>query len=410
MHYRFLGKVLPVLFLTVGFLSCSPEDDPSVKPEDNRFTKVVLTEGMDEPMEMTFLPNNRVLIVERKGGVKIFDENTGEMTLVATIPVNTKYTNKAGVVREAEEGLMGVIAHPDYATNNWVYLYYADPTDSKHVLARYELKGNELVESSKKIVLEVPTQRQECCHTGGGMVFDVEGNLYLTVGNNTVNPREGSSNLDERPGMENADDQRAPGNTNDLRGKILRIKVAEDGSYTIPEGNLYPQGTEGTRPEIYAQGLRNPYRIAVDQKNGFLYWGEVGPDANNDSLDVKGPRGYDEVNQARKAGHFGWPYTIGNNFAYREFNYETGQTGQAFDIAGPENNSPNNTGLKKLPPVEPAFIWYPYAVSPDFPQLGTGGRNAMAGPVYYSDMYPAETRMPDYFGTMCRVFGHQCQE
>ena len=123
----------------------------------------------------------------------------------------------------------------------------------------------------------------------------------------------------------------------------------------------------------------------------------MGPDANNDSLAVKGPRGYDEVNQARKAGHFGWPYLIGNNYAYTEFNYETGETGPSFDPAGPTNNSPNNTGLNKLPAVEPAFIWYPYAASPDFPQLGTGGRNAMAGPVYYSDMYPSETRMPDYY-------------
>ncbi|NBP29919.1 MAG: PKD domain-containing protein, partial [Flavobacteriia bacterium] len=104
-----------------------------------------------------------------------------------------------------------------------------------------------------------------------------------------------------------------------------------------------------------------------------------------------------EINQARKAGHFGWPYLIGNNYPYTEFNYETGQVGPAFDPTGPVNNSPNNTGLKKLPPVEPAFIWYPYAVSPDFPQLGTGGRNAMAGPVYYADMYPSDTRMPDYF-------------
>ena len=73
----------------------------------------------------------------------------------------------------------------------------------------------------------------------------------------------------------------------------------------------------GTRPEIYVQGNRNPYRISVDQKNSFLYWGEVGPDANNDSLDTRGPRGYDEVNQARKAGYFGWPLFVGNNYPYQ---------------------------------------------------------------------------------------------
>src|SRR5690606_14865100 len=71
--------------------------------------------------------------------------------------------------------------------------------------------------------------------------------------------------------------------------------------------------------------------------------------------------------------------------------------GHAFDPAKPVNLSRNNTGLKELPPAQPAFIWYPYDVSPDFPQVGTGGRNAMAGPVYYSDLYPENTRLPDYF-------------
>ncbi|OOG76817.1 PQQ-dependent sugar dehydrogenase [Algoriphagus sp. A40] len=369
-----------LLFLILGFLSCKREEVSTIKPDDNRFTKVVLTEGMDEPMEMTFLPENRVLIVERKGGVKIFDEKTGEMTLVATIPVNTKYTNKEGVIREAEEGLMGVIAHPDYATNNWIYMYYADSADAKHVLARWELKGNELVASSKKVIMEVPTQRQECCHTGGGMVFDPEGNLYLTVGNNTVNPREGSSNLDERPGMENSDDQRAPGNTNDLRGKILRIHPEDDGTYTIPEGNLFPVGTEKTKPEIYTMGHRNAWRPTIDSKTGFLYWGEVGPDASVDS--IWGPKGYDEFNQAKGPGFFGWPYFIGDNFPYNRHNHADSSYGAPYDVNNPMNESVNNTGLKELPKPVPAMIYYPYGVSEVFPQLGSSGRSATGGPVF----------------------------
>jgi cytochrome c len=144
-------------------------------------------------------------------------------------------------------------------------------------------------------------------------------------------------------------------------------------------------------------GDRNPYRISVDQKNGRLYWGEVGPDAPNDSFQTRGPRGYDEVNQARKAGFYGWPFFAGNNYAYRQYNYLTGVSGPAFDPTKPENPSPNNTGLTELPPAQPAFIWYPYALSPEFPELGTGGRNAMAGPVYYSDLYSAATRYPDYY-------------
>lgn len=372
------------ILISIGIFSCEKSetfDDPSIKPDENRFTKVVLAEGMDEPMEMTFLPGDRILFVERKGGVKILDEKTGEVTLVATIPVNTKYTNKEGRVREAEEGLMGVIAHPDFEKNHWVYLYYADPVDTQHVLARYELDGNTLKEETKKTLLVVPTQREECCHTGGGMVFDQEGNLYLTVGNNTVNPRTGSSNLDERPGFESSDDQRAPGNTNDFRGKILRIHPEDDGTYTIPEGNLFPIGTEKTKPEIYTMGHRNPWRPTLDSETGYLYWGEVGPDASIDS--IWGPKGYDEFNQAKGPGFFGWPYFIGNNRPYNRHDLATETYGAPFDVNMPVNESVNNTGLRELPtPVVPAFIWYPYGASEEFPMLGSSGRSATGGPVF----------------------------
>ncbi len=81
----------------------------------------------------------------------------------------------------------------------------------------------------------------------------------------------------------------------------------------------------------------------------------------------------------------------------RPMDYATGKTGEPFDAARPINQSRNNTGLEQLPPAQPAFIWYPYAPSKDFPEVGTGGRNAMAGPVYYVDDYPKKTRYPDYF-------------
>src|SRR5690606_7034855 len=230
--------------------------------------------------------------------------------------------------------------------------------------------------------------------------------LYLSTGDNSTpfdqpDPStyksHGFAPLDSRAGYEQYDVRRSAGNTNDLRGKILRIDVQNDGTYAIPEGNLFAEGTAKTRPEIYVMGNRNPYRISVDQKTGFLYWGEVGPDAANDSLATRGPRGYDEVNQAREAGSFGWPFFIGNNYAYRAFDSVTGQPGEFFDPQRPENNSPNNTGLPALPPAQPAYIWYPYAASGDFPQVGTGGRNAMAGPVYYTDLFPKSTRYPDYY-------------
>lgn len=354
-------------------------------------------------MEMTLLKDGRVLFVERKGALKQFDPNTGTIKTLATIPVNTKYTNAKGQKREAEEGLMGLVHDPNFEKNHWIYMYYADPDKTQHVLARWELKGEELVESSKKVMLEVPTQREECCHTGGGMVFDKSGNLFLTVGNNTSNSgSDGYANLDERKGWEYWDDQRGAGNTNSLTGKILRITPQPDASYTIPKGNLYetlPNNGDGlVKKEIYTMGHRNPWRPTVDSKTGYLYWGEVGPDASNDG--EQGPRGYDEFNQAKKASNFGWPYFIGDNKAYTDWDFETkkARPNSKYDPANPINDSPNNTGLKQLPPAQKAFIWYPYGISEDFPLVGSSGRSATGGPVFRKADFPNGQRVfPSYY-------------
>jgi len=390
-------RISAFLLSTLGIVASSYGQ--STPPEENRFTKSILTEKLDEPMEMTFLPDKRVLFVERKGNLKAYDPKTREVSVLAAIPVNTKYTNRQGQVREAEEGLMGLIADPNYAQNHWIYMYYADPAEKKHVLARWELKGDELVEASKKTIIEVPTQREECCHTGGGMVFDKAGNLYLTTGNNTSNSNsDGYANLDERPNQSTWDDQRGAASTDDLRGKILRITPQPNGSYKIPKGNLFPAGTPKTRPEIYTMGHRNPWRPSIDSKTGFLYWGEVGPDASQDS--ERGPRGYDEFNQAKKAGNFGWPYFIGNNKVYADWDFETNKVkaNSKFDPAKPINDSPNNTGLKELPPAQKAFVWYPYANSPEFPLVGSSGRSATGGPVFRkADFKNAPRSFPDYY-------------
>lgn len=394
----FFAFVLLAVALPLTWLGFTLQKDPAedVKPDDNRFTKTILAEKFDEPMAMTYLPGSKVLIVERKGGVKIYDPESDTVKLVTKLPVNTQYTNKKGQKREAEEGLMGVIVHPKYKDNHWIYMYYADPDDKKHVLARWELANDKLVENTKKVMLEIPTQREECCHTGGGMAWDPQGNLYLTVGNNTVNPQSGTSNLNELPDMENSDDQRTAGNTNDLRGKILRIHPENDGTYTIPEGNLFPKGTDKTKPEIYTMGHRNPWRPSIDSKTGYLYWGEVGPDASNDT--ELGPRGYDEFNQAKKAGNFGWPYFQGDNLPYNDYDYATKKVGAPFDPEKPVNDSKNNTGLRELPPAQKAFIWYPYGMSEKFPLVGSSGRSATGGPVYHRSDFPDAVRpFPSYY-------------
>ena len=383
-----------------------------IPPDADRFTKKVLVEGeFFEPTEMAVLPNNDVLIAQRRGEIMLYSNETQELKQVAFLDVYHKTLNTPGV--NAEEGLMGLQKDPDYANNHWIYAYYA-PTGDKWVnrLSRFKYKDGVFDLDSEQVILEVESQREICCHTGGSIAFGGDGLLYLSTGDNSTPFDEpsapyvnkGYAPLNDLPGKEQYDARRSSGNTNDLRGKILRIKVNEDGSYDIPKGNLFPQGTEKTRPEIYTMGHRNPYRISVDPKNGYLYWGDVGPDAGEDDLANRGPRGYDEVGQARQAGNYGWPLFIADNKAYLDYDYATGESGAAFDPEKPINDSRNNTGLRELPPAQPAMIFYPYAPTQDFPQVGTGGRNAMAGPVYYSDLYEGENKLPDYYDGKVMIY------
>lgn len=378
-------------------------------PEENRFTKNVLTSGeFFEPTEMTILPDLNILIAQRRGEIMYFNQTTRKLTQAGFLRVYYK-TELPNV--NAEEGVLGICADPDFVNNHYVYVYYSPADTSVNRLSRFKFENNVLDSASEKIILQLYSQRNICCHTGGSIAFGPGNLLYLSTGDNSTPFDEPGQKyvtnsyapLDDRPGHLQYDGRRTSANTNDLRGKILRFKLNPDGTYTIPEGNLFKPGTPKTRPEIFAMGTRNPYRISVDRKNGFLYWGEVGPDANNDDPN-RGPRGYDEINQAKKAGNFGYPMFVGNNYPYRLYNYETGEFGPAFDPAKPVNNSRNNTGLKDLPPAQPAFIWYPYAKSPDFPSMGSGGRNAMAGPIYYNEFYPKATRFPDYYNNKFFIY------
>jgi cytochrome c len=368
------------------------------RPEENRFSKVVLKEKLDEPVELSVLNDGRILFIQRHGAVRLYNIETKELKTIATIPVSHLYKNKAGKETEAEDGLMGLNKDPNFAQNHWVYLFYSSTKGSYNQLSRFTMRGDELLLDSEKEMLKVETQREECCHTGGSIAWDKSGNLYLSTGDNT-NPHgsDGYSPSDERADRSAWDAQKSSANTDDLRGKIIRIKPNTEGGYAIPEGNLFPVGTPKTRPEIYTMGHRNPYRISVDQKTGYVYWGEVGPDAQKPDS-TRGPAGQDELGQARKAGNFGWPHFVGDNKAYNKFDFAASKSLEKWNAEKPINTSPNNTGLTELPPAQKAYVWYPYGDSKEFPLVGSGGRNAMAGPVFYSDAFPkADRAFPKYY-------------
>jgi cytochrome c len=373
----------------------------TVKPDDSRFTKVVLAQRIEEPMQFQILKDGKVLYAERKGKLKMYDPATQKISVIHEFAVSTKYVSQTGEVSEAEDGFQGVILDPDFYKNHYIYVYYSPAgSESKNTLERYTWAGKgPLVASSRKTILDVPVQRFECCHVGGGMVFDKDKNLYLSTGDNTFSrASDGFSPLDERPGMSTQDSQKGSSNTNDLRGKILRIHPEPDGTYTIPKGNLFAKGTPKTRPEIYTMGNRNPWRLTVDSKTGYLYWGEVGPDGSVDDFEKRGPQSYDEFNQAKKAGNYGWPYFIGNSFPYHRYNFATKETGPLFDPEHPVNTSPNNTGLTDLPPTTAPFLWYSKQQSKEFPLLGSGGNSAVGGPIFHAvDFSNAPQLYPSYY-------------
>jgi cytochrome c len=369
------------------------------QPEENRFTQTILDEKLYEPTELAVTNDGRVFYAERHGKVRIYNPKTKpSIKTVAEVPVYDKH----------EYGLMGVGLDPNFDTNHWIYLYYSpvtNPSDTAQRLSRFVFdEAKQMIDlSSEKVVMRVPVKRTDCCHTGGSIDWDNAGNLYLATGDDT-NPfaSDGYGPMDNRPNRAGWDARATSSNTNDLRGKILRIKPNNDGTYGIPAGNLFaetPENLGKVRPEIYCMGTRNSYRLSVDRHTGYVYWGDVGPDAGENS-EKFGPRGHDEVNQARKAGYHGWPLFIADNRPYRQRNFENNETSNAFDPLKPINDSPHNTGLRELPAATKAFIYYPYVESPEFGAIvNKGGRNAMAGPVFYAEDYDknSKVKFPEYY-------------
>ncbi|PWU51939.1 glycosyl hydrolase [Micromonospora sp. S4605] len=415
------AALLPALVLVAAGLTAPAAPvaaAPAAAPPDSSFQKVTLNDYPGEPMSLAVLPDLRVLHTSRTGEVRIHDPRTGLNTLAADVPV----------YEHDEEGLQGIAIDPDFTRNKWVYLYYSPPMDTpvddpatpdvnegdaplvgteadwqrfRGVLrlSRFKLDGMRLDLRTEQKIIDVPTDRGICCHVGGQIDFDSAGNLYLSTGDDT-NPffSDGYTPIDERADRNPAfDAQRTSANTNDLRGKLLRIRVKPGGGYRVPPGNLFRPGTPKTRPEIYAMGLRNPFRFAVDRRTDDVYLADYSPDAGSADPD-RGPAGHGRWMLVDKPANYGWPYCVTPTMPYRDYDFATGTPGGYFDCRRPVNDSPHNTGQRRLPPVEAPQVWYPSAPSGEFPQLGTGGIGPMAGPAYdYDGRSTSRVRWPAYY-------------
>jgi len=233
--------------------------------------------GFSSPVEITNCGDNRLFVVEQEGLIKILNPN-GTTNSTPFLNV-TSLTNASG-----EQGLLGLAFHPDYTSNGYFYINYTN-LNGNTVIARYSVStGNPNVASpSGTILLTIPQPYSN--HNGGTLKFGPDGYLYIGMGD----------------GGSAGDPENRAQNTNELLGKMLRIDVNSGSPYGIPPNNPYV-GVAGA-DEIWAIGLRNPWKFSFDRQNGDLWIADVGQNL------------YEEVNRASstEAGlNYGWRCYEGN--------------------------------------------------------------------------------------------------
>ncbi|CAN5180776.1 PQQ-dependent sugar dehydrogenase [soil metagenome] len=232
----------------------------------------VLT-GLSSPVLVTHARDRskRQFIVEQTGRIRV--RAPGASTTSVFLDLSTK------IIAGGERGLLGLAFHPQFATNARFFVNYTRASDGATVIAEYRAGANPTVTAASEIVLMTIAQ-PFANHNGGMVEFGPDGFLYIGMGDG------GSAN---DPG------NRAQ-NINDLLGKMLRIDVDHPANglpYSSPAGNPYV-GAQSGRPEIFAIGLRNPFRFSFDRLSGALYAGDVGQGA------------VEEIDIITAGGNYGW--------------------------------------------------------------------------------------------------------
>jgi cytochrome c len=300
-----------------------------------------------EPMKLAFdmdaSGNVSVYFTQRMGLLRKYDPVKKATVDIADF---SKYPNFTTKFSGGSDGLLGVAVDPAFKTNHWIYLYISTNVDWR--VSRFTLSGDVLDMATEKTLIKIPMTPLSP-HPGGALAFDKNGYLWITTG-------------EDGKGMPAA-------TTNNLIGKILRIKPTAEGSYTSPEDNLF-KASDKTRPEIYIMGNRNPYTISIDEGRNAVTWGEVGPDQGLIT---------EEHNIATKPGFHGWPMYSGANISHGK---------GAGTPEKPINNDPANTGLSELPPAIPGFDNYKQSCS-------------LTGPVYYyNPANPSQVKFPPHLNGM----------
>jgi glucose/arabinose dehydrogenase len=238
--------------LLVSAQASAPAAPKALGPND--VTAVLIAGGLTQPVDIArtgLVTDTRLFVVERDGVIKIVQGNT-------VLP--TPFLDIDSIVdaeTHGEMGLLGLAFSPNYASDGRFYVYYNRTADLIHV-ARYTVSSNPNVANPASTVVMTITHNTANNHNGGDLAFGPDGYLYLAPGDGGNTP-------------ELAQD------TSVLLGKVLRINVTGVPTYTIPASNPYT--TTAPRDEIWALGLRNPFRFSFDRQTGDMYIGDVGQGA-----------------------------------------------------------------------------------------------------------------------------------
>ncbi len=218
---------------------------------------------------------NRIFVAEQGGTVRVFPNDPQATTWTTFLDISQRTNTSSG-----ELGLLGLAFHPEYASNGLFYVYYT-PSPQEAQLSRFRVSASDPAQAdtgSEQVLLRIAQPYTN--HNGGQLVFGQDGYLYIASG-------DGGSGGDPQ------------GNAQDLGsllGKVLRIDVdaRENGlEYGIPSDNPF-RTTVGARPEIFAYGLRNPWRMSFDPETGKLWAGDVGQGA------------IEEIDIIESGGNYGW--------------------------------------------------------------------------------------------------------
>ena len=246
-------------------------DDVIERTEKHAVRVNVLTRGLSHPWSLTFLPDGRMLVTERRGRLYY----VGADGALDPIPITGLPET---VTKTGQGGLHDVAPHPEFPRNRLVYFAYAGRGDGGYgtELARGRLEGHRL--TGVEVLFRALPKLRGGRHFGGRIVFDGAGHVFLTLGDRGDRPR--------------AQD------LGDHAGSIIRL--TEDGG--VPADNPYVSA-EGARPEIFSLGNRNVQGAAMNPWTGELWAHE------------HGPQGGDEVNVIRAGANYGWPVaTYGRNY------------------------------------------------------------------------------------------------